>query len=80
MKRIFWQAEHWRAREVRLGLALTTRVGRVGAHYYGLVLHRFPLIALFYNNSWDNPALSAGIAVGPLELSLSFSIRCFPGT
>jgi hypothetical protein len=70
-----WQAERWRLRSVQISLGFSTAQGRVGARFIGLVLNRFPLCALFINSSWHDPAVSFGLALGPLELSLSMLIR-----
>jgi hypothetical protein len=73
-----WQSARWRLRSVQLALGVSTAQGRVGARFFGLVLHRFPLCALFINTSWRDPAVSAGLALGPLELTLSMLIRALP--
>jgi hypothetical protein len=73
-----WQAAHWRLRSVQLAIGVSTAQGRVGARFFGLVLNRYPLCALFINTSWLDPAMSAGLALGPLELTLSMLIRALP--
>jgi hypothetical protein len=70
-----WQGERWRVRSVQLALGLSSAQGRIGARFFGLVLNRFPLCALFINTSWHDPAISFGLALGPLELSGSMLIR-----
>jgi len=76
----FWQATEWRLRSVQLALGVSTAQGRIGARFFGLVLNRFPLCALFINTSWREPALSVGLALGPLELSCSMLIRALAPT
>ena len=75
-----WQSPRWRLRSVQLALGLSTAQGRVGARFFGLVMNRFPLCALFINTSWHDPAVSVGLALGPLELTLSMLIRALPPT
>ena len=72
-----WQATRWKVRKVKCYAGVATTVGRVGARFYGLVWHRYPLLAVFADDSWYNPAITFGLAVGPLEIGCCLLIRSF---
>lgn len=42
----------------------------VGKDWYGVVWHRWAVLAWFIDRSWYEPATSTGIAVGPFEVGL----------
>ena len=61
--------------EVRVYAGSATALGRCGARWYGLVYDKLPLLAVFVDDGWYEPALSFGLAVGSLEFGFFLSFR-----
>ncbi len=64
-----------RVREVQLYAARSNGLSRIGARWYGLTWDNTPLLALYVDDAFYEPARSVGLAVGPLEVGVFMSYR-----
>jgi hypothetical protein len=63
---------------IQLYAARSNALSRVGARWYGLVYDNAPLIAFFVDDAWYAPALSAGLAIGFLEVGFFLNFTTHP--
>jgi len=62
-------------RSVRAYAGISTALSRCGARWYGMVYDNAPLLAIFVDDGWYEPALSFGLALGPFEFGFILGFR-----
>lgn len=75
----FWQVRNrdWWLRNVSLYAGYTGALGAIGEHYYGIVWGRFrsPLLAVYVDDSFYDPALAFGVAVWRFRAGAFMTLR-----